>query len=354
MKKLIETIKDKIFAPPKAWTDSDREKWLNNVHKKGKVNTQPLNPADYEKDIVKRVFDLPLDLYDIETYGSLDVTIKNEKQSYDCLRVSSKNWDPSKPTIILTSGVHGYEREPIESNLQTLKSKHVYSENKLSNLLKTLSPLHKSERITDHFNVVSFICINPHGYEYGQRLGHEGYDVNRDNERSSARKMFEKNLTDFFQSKERDGYNTENIYALDLHTTPIKEDIKHRRQKAKMEGKRTPADLKEFANGAHIMTSLKSVKFAAAVIEALPQTTKVATNDKVSGFNNWGGIVASTTPGTVRSFLQQFAKHAITTEPILKNGGAYERKQAVKTLNAMTRGALKFALSQQRQPYCGR
>ncbi|MCH8536372.1 MAG: M14 family metallocarboxypeptidase, partial [Alkalimonas sp.] len=80
-------------------------------------------------------------------------------KDYPLFAVKSRNWDPQKPTVLVTGGVHGYETSGVHGALHFLHSKALsYSK---------------------HFNLLVLPCLSPWGYETINRWTPLAVDPNR-------------------------------------------------------------------------------------------------------------------------------------------------------------------------------
>ncbi len=59
----------------------------------------------YQQEAEEKILALPRQDFDIETYGKLDYPVG----SYILYVIKTKNWYPSKPYVLITRGVQGYE-----------------------------------------------------------------------------------------------------------------------------------------------------------------------------------------------------------------------------------------------------
>lgn len=108
----------------------------------------------YRDDVVTRV-DLLKEQFNIKQYGALSYA----PEKYPLYLIKTKAWDKTKPTILITGGVHGYETSGVHGALrfaeqQVLNYKH-------------------------HFNFIIAPCISPWGYETINRWNPNAIDPNR-------------------------------------------------------------------------------------------------------------------------------------------------------------------------------
>ncbi|MBY0371237.1 M14 family metallocarboxypeptidase [bacterium] len=100
----------------------------------------------YHDDVLVRLKALRLEGFQTEQYGAL--TLDPEKFPVYALRVTAPS--RSKPTVLITGGVHGYETSGVKGALQFLEN-------------------HATDYAA-HFNLVVFPCVSPWSYETVNRL----------------------------------------------------------------------------------------------------------------------------------------------------------------------------------------
>lgn len=93
--------------------------------------------------------------FEIEQYGALSYDV----EKYPLFVVKSRDWDNSKPTILVTGVVHGYETSGVHGALRFLKTKALGYSGK--------------------FNLVVVPCVSPWGYETINRWNPNTVDPNR-------------------------------------------------------------------------------------------------------------------------------------------------------------------------------
>ena len=133
-----------IGTPNQKWDEQEKLQWLNEQQK------QRL----YGDEVVAKLDKLTNDL-DIESYGELEYSVGK----YKLYAIKTKNWDSSKPTVLVTGGVHGYETSGVQGAIRFAQTKALeYSKD---------------------FNIVILPCISPWGYETINRWNPEAIDPNR-------------------------------------------------------------------------------------------------------------------------------------------------------------------------------
>ncbi|PCJ51117.1 MAG: peptidase [Gammaproteobacteria bacterium] len=134
---------DDSKSPLKKWRVADKKLWLK----------EQLIKRSYINDVVSRLKTLKSDLLVVK-YGALSYNI----EKYPLFIVKSKNWSKSKPTILITGGVHGYETSGVHGAL---------------GFLETIG------NFKDSFNFAVVPCVSPWGYETINRWNPNTLDPNR-------------------------------------------------------------------------------------------------------------------------------------------------------------------------------
>lgn len=133
-----------IGTPNVPWGDAERQQW----------RAQRTIQRSYQQEVVSKVLALQ-SRFEVETYGAL--SIDPERYPLYCLK--SPNWDTSKPTVLITGGVHGYETSGVQGALAFLEA--------------------HAEAYLVHFNLVVAPCVSPWGYEMINRWNPDAIDPNR-------------------------------------------------------------------------------------------------------------------------------------------------------------------------------
>mmetsp|Transcript_29451 Transcript_29451/g.80924 ORF Transcript_29451/g.80924 Transcript_29451/m.80924 type:complete len:356 (-) Transcript_29451:60-1127(-) len=133
-----------IGTPGKAWTAEEKTEWSDS--------RQILR--SYEEEVVAKIQKLK-DRFDLHQYGSLS----QDSEKYPLFAVQSKNWNPKKPSVLVTGGVHGYETSGVQGALLFLDT--------------------KAEKYSKTFNILVAPCVSPWGYETIQRWNAQAVDPNR-------------------------------------------------------------------------------------------------------------------------------------------------------------------------------
>jgi hypothetical protein len=133
-----------IGTPGKKWTKIEVLQWRDTTKIK----------RSYQADVMVKMDEIGPDFERIQ-YGELNY----DAGTYPLFGFKSKNWKESKPTVLITGGVHGYETSGVHGALLFLKET-------------------ASQYLKD-FNLVVAPCISPWGYETINRWNPDAIDPNR-------------------------------------------------------------------------------------------------------------------------------------------------------------------------------
>lgn len=90
-----------VGVPLSPWGEAERAAWLQHVG-------TPLR--SYAADVVARLQPLK-ESFDVVEYGALSL----DRSRYPLFCVKTRGWDGSKPSVLITGGVHGYETRCLRS-----------------------------------------------------------------------------------------------------------------------------------------------------------------------------------------------------------------------------------------------
>ncbi len=131
-------------TPPfNAWTDKDVLAW----RKEQKIQ------RSYQDDIVSKIKELS-NRFTVVQYGMLTY-----EKDYPLYLLQSKEFNPSKPNVLITGGVHGYETSGAHGALEFMAT--------------------QASRYENNFNFICAPCISPWGYETINRWNPDAIDPNR-------------------------------------------------------------------------------------------------------------------------------------------------------------------------------
>ncbi|HHX8676265.1 M14 family metallocarboxypeptidase [Vibrio alginolyticus] len=133
-----------IGTPGQPWNEEERKAWLATQEVK----------RSYQDEVVSKI-DALRERFDVEQYGALSY---NEAR-FPLFCIKTRNWDSTKPAVLVTGGVHGYETSGVHGALKFVET--------------------EAERYAKHFNIVVVPCVSPWGYEVINRWNPNAIDPNR-------------------------------------------------------------------------------------------------------------------------------------------------------------------------------
>ena len=133
-----------IGTPGEKWTESEKKQWLAIQQIK----------RSYADDVLTQLDELA-NQFDIEQYASLNY----DDKSYPLFALGSLIWDKSKPNVLVTGGVHGYETSGVFGALKFAAT--------------------AAQNYHHKFNLMIVPCISPWGYETINRWNPLAIDPNR-------------------------------------------------------------------------------------------------------------------------------------------------------------------------------
>ena len=135
-----------------AWGVEEKKQWLKHVGPPRRL---------YSEEVLAKLEPLR-EKFVVEQYGQLDYSSVVEGgfgTRYPLMCLKSRNWSASKPSILITGGVHGYETSGVQGVLLFLST--------------------KMEAYVDRVNFLVAPCVSPWGYEHVQRWTCAALDPNR-------------------------------------------------------------------------------------------------------------------------------------------------------------------------------
>eukprot|EP00606_Chrysophyceae_sp_TOSAG23-5_P000559 GSChrysophyteH2.ASY1.ANO1.1226.1 assembled CDS len=137
----------RIGTEGKAWGDEEKAAWFAEADKKTR---------SYKDEVIAKIEKLRSEgIFDVEQYGALSM----DTERYPLFCISTKNWDAAKPSVLVTGGVHGYEKSGVQGALQFAST--------------------EMSKYADRFNILVCPCVSPWGYETIQRWSARAVDPNR-------------------------------------------------------------------------------------------------------------------------------------------------------------------------------
>eukprot|EP00873_Tetraselmis_striata_P028504 jgi/Tetstr1/448768/TSEL_036003.t1 len=133
-----------IGTPGKPWGSEERAEWLA---------TRKLQRS-FAEEVLAKVEALK-DRFDVQQYGALS----RDPERYPLMALKSRGWAPDRPYVLVTGGVHGYEKSGVQGALRFLET--------------------SATRYASAFNLLVVPSVSPWGYETVQRWNAQAVDPNR-------------------------------------------------------------------------------------------------------------------------------------------------------------------------------
>lgn len=226
------------IPPFGSWTEKDVLVWRKEQ------NVQ----RSYQDDVVSKVKELK-DRFTITQYGVLAY-----EKDYPLYLIQSKELHPSKPNILITGGVHGYETSGPHGALD---------------FMATQASIYQ-----DDFNLICAPCISPWGYETINRWNPDAIDPNRNFfQQSPAQEcaLIYKAIHDLGLTFDA---------HFDLHETTDTDNSVFRPALASRDGKQQ--DNWDIPDGFYLVTDTNRIEkeFQEAIIKEVEKVTHIAPADE--------------------------------------------------------------------------
>ena len=137
-----------IGIPGTPWGAPERAEWLARQRIRRSYASEVAAPLEASVPAEAELFE----------YGTLDYT-RLGLGRYPLLAVRSRHWNPQRPVVLVTGGVHGYETSGVQGALLWLAREF--------------------ERHAGAVNLLMLPCISPWGYETINRWNPDALDPNR-------------------------------------------------------------------------------------------------------------------------------------------------------------------------------
>jgi hypothetical protein len=214
------------------WGEAEIAKWFS----------EQTIQRSYADEVVRKIEALRSS-YDVSEYG--------RASGYPVYLVKSKSFDPSKKTILVTGGVHGYETSGVQGALAFLeRAAHAYE---------------------DRFNFVCAPCVSPWAYETINRWNPKAIDPNRSfvsgSPAEESRLLFEI------------ASQLDVLAHFDLHETTDTDNSVFRPAKEQRDG--VVIEWSEIPDGFYVVgdTENPQPEFQKAVVDAVRHVTHIAKPD---------------------------------------------------------------------------
>lgn len=243
-----------IGSPGKKWGDAEKAAWLERASIK----------RSYRDDVLEPLAALE-QRFEVFSYGALSY----DPARYPLYAVKTRHWDASKPIVLITGGVHGYETSGVHGALQFLDQ--------------------RAESYRGHFNILVAPCVSPWGYETINRWNPQALDPNRS---FRADGQTEEAAAFIKLLKSLDG---DILAHIDLHETTDTDESEFRPALAARDGLQYVEDT--VPDGFYLVgdTENPQAEFQRAIIEAVSRVTHIAPADSAGRLIN----VVPSQPGVI-------------------------------------------------------
>lgn len=228
-----------IGTPGEKWGEAQRKQW----------RAQTSIKRHYQQEVIPKI-DALREQCDVEQYGALSY----DPARYPLYCIKSKNWQPRKPIVLVTGGVHGYETSGVHGALEFART--------------------EMARYSQEFNIVVAPCVSPWGYETINRWNPLALDPNRSFYTDSPAEE-SANLIALVASL--DG---EILVHIDLHETTDTDESEFRPALAARDGIEYIEGM--IPDGFYTVGDSENpqLEFQAAVIESVSKVTHIAPADE--------------------------------------------------------------------------
>lgn len=221
------------------WGTKEKEIWFQDQTIK----------RSYLNEVVPKINQLKNN-FEIIQYGALSLN----PEKYPLFLLKTKNFNNSKPTVLITGGVHGYETSGVHGALLFLEK-------------------HASE-YSDQFNFVCTPCISPWAYETINRWNNLAIDPNRsfyENSPAEECKFFLNAIHSL---------NLKLIAHFDLHETTDTDNTVFRVALELRDAKKN--EFSEIPDGFYVVGDVSNPQdeFQKAIIKSVSKVTHIAPADE--------------------------------------------------------------------------
>jgi hypothetical protein len=235
---MSDAIAYPIGTPGRPWGEAELSLWRARRSRQRR----------YDHDVLPRIEGLG-DGFENVAYGQLDYA--GERYTLNALKW--RDWDPARPAVLVTGGVHGYETSGVMGALAFLET--------------------GARDYTSQINLLVAPCVSPWGYERINRWNYDAIDPNRSfsangpsGEASALIGLIAPLLGQF-------------VAHIDLHETTDSDESEFRPALAARDGK--PYEPGLVPDGFYLVTDTQNrqLPFQQAIIAAVERVTHIAPPD---------------------------------------------------------------------------
>jgi hypothetical protein len=232
-----------VGKPGTPWSPADKSTWLGRQRVQRSYAHEVLAPLQTHLPAQAELFQ----------YGLLDYTHFGFG-SYPLCAVRSRRWEPSRPVVLVTGGVHGYETSGVQGALRWI--------------------LQAFDAHAEAVNLLVLPCISPWGFETINRWNPEALDPNRQFRPNSPAAESALAMACVSASCERVDVH------VDLHETTDTDNSEFGPAKAARDG--VPFDSHAIPDGFYLAADSErpAPEFQRALIDAVRRVTHIAAADE--------------------------------------------------------------------------
>jgi hypothetical protein len=251
-----------IGIPGEPWGEAERDQWRARQRRQ----------RSYAEEVVKRI-DALTGRFEKLAYGELNYA----GETYPLFALRNTDFDPARPTALVTGGVHGYETSGVLGALAFVER--------------------RAADYAGRVNLIVVPCVSPWAYERINRWNYDAIDPNR-NFRKDGPAPESTALIDLVRSM-RCAF----LLHVDLHETTDSDADEFSPARAARDGQ--PYEGETIPDGFYLVADRESpqLEFQRAVISAVEKVTAIAPADSE------GNIIGSpvVVPGVIEYPLAELA-----------------------------------------------
>jgi hypothetical protein len=227
-----------IGTPGQKWGAQEKSAWRKQATIK----------RSYQDDAVTKIDALRSD-FDVVQYGALSC----DPDRYPLFAIKSRDWDRTKPAVLITGGVHGYETSGVHGALAFVQT--------------------QAKNYSRKFNILVAPCISPWGYETINRWNPLTIDPNRSFHADSPAEECAALI------RLLEAQDAEVLVHLDLHETTDTDESEFRPALAARDGKEYVQGF--VPDGFYVVGNSEDPQadFQRAIIESVRKVTHIAPPD---------------------------------------------------------------------------
>ncbi|WP_086933992.1 M14 family metallopeptidase [Agarilytica rhodophyticola] len=243
--------------PSKQDKSSSSSKW--GQKEKNEWKAQQLIQRSYNDEVITRIQSLK-EILSVNTYGALPYDV----EKYPLFVIKTLSWHESKPTILITGGVHGYETSGVHGALRFMETQAI--------------------NYSQYFNIVCAPCVSPWGYETINRWNPDTIDPNRSFYKESpsqeAAQLMKMAASLGIGTNSNHNCKFDLLAHFDLHETTDTDNTVFRPALSARDG--IEQDIWDIPDGFYLVGDSENPvdEFQKAIIDSVKKVTHIAPNDR--------------------------------------------------------------------------